>query len=124
MSRAAATGSIAKGFTDRGRNAALVRARPVRVSFAELCATTNFSFLRGASAPRGNGRARGELGLAGLGVADRNTLAGVVRAYAVAQTKEDFNLIVGARLVFRDGTPDIICLPDATAPPMAGCANS
>ena len=32
------------------------------------------------------------------------------------------HLLVGARLVFRDGTPDILAYPK-TAPPMAGCAS-
>ena len=54
-------------------------------AYAELAVTTNFSFLRGAS--HGEelvGRAK-ELGLAGLGVADRNSIAGVVRAHQKAK---------------------------------------
>ncbi|MFL6748675.1 MAG: error-prone DNA polymerase [Sphingomicrobium sp.] len=89
--------------------------------FAELAAATNYSFLRGASHPSDMvGRAL-ELGMAGIGIADRNSVAGVVRAWValndaceqarVAQEEIDFRLIVGARLVFADATPDIIAYP-------------
>ena len=62
-----------------------------------------------------------ELGMAGIGIADRNSVAGVVRAWvalneACEQAKAaleeiDFKLIVGARLVFADATPDIVAYP-------------
>ncbi|MGW8278591.1 error-prone DNA polymerase [Sphingomonas aurantiaca] len=90
--------------------------------FAELVAATNFSFLDGASdAGAMVGRAV-ELGLGGIGIADRNTVAGVVRAHqalkkardgllGMAMPPIDFRLVVGARLVFADGTPDIIAYP-------------
>lgn len=56
------------------------------------------------------------LGLDGIGIADRNTLAGVVRAHVKAKTmreqgKGDIRTIVGCRLVFRDDTPDLIVYP-------------
>src|SRR3546814_11688161 len=65
------------------------------------------------------------LGLQGIGIADRNTVAGVVRAHvalrkAREQAKEDglpdfdFRLVTGARLAFADGTPDIIPSPDTS----------
>src|SRR5262245_24414336 len=79
-------------------------------AFAELCVTTNFSFLRGASHGEELVMHAKALGLAGLGVADRNTLAGVVRAHAAAKEAK-LKLAVGARLVFQDGTPDIIVYP-------------
>jgi len=78
--------------------------------FAELAVTTNFSFLRGASHPEELMMQAKALGLEGVGVADRNTLAGVVRAHAAAK-EYGVRLAVGARLVFRDGTPDIIVYP-------------
>ena len=90
--------------------------------FAELVAATNFSFLDGASdAGTMVGRAV-ELGLGGIGIADRNTVAGVVRAHQALKKADaallgmtlppvDFRLVVGARLVFEDGTPDIIAYP-------------
>ncbi|MEZ6022885.1 MAG: PHP domain-containing protein [Hyphomonadaceae bacterium] len=80
------------------------------MSFAELCCTTNFSFLRSGSHPEEMAAQAKALGLAGIGVADRNTLAGVVRAHVVAK-EEGVRLIVGARLVFRDGAPDLIVYP-------------
>ncbi|MGE0741039.1 MAG: error-prone DNA polymerase [Hyphomonadaceae bacterium] len=80
------------------------------MSFAELCVTTNFSFLRAGSHPEELVDAAAAIDLAGLGVADRNTLAGVVRAHVVAKER-GLRLLVGARLVFRDGTPDIIAYP-------------
>src|SRR6185295_7133063 len=49
------------------------------VAFAELVAATNFSFLRGASHPHEMVGQASELGLIAIGIADRNTLAGVVR---------------------------------------------
>jgi error-prone DNA polymerase len=52
------------------------------MSYAELAAATNFSFLRGASHPRDMVLTSLLLGQAGLGIADRNTVAGVVRAHA------------------------------------------
>jgi error-prone DNA polymerase len=92
--------------------------------YVELACASNFSFLYGAS--HGSdlvGRAL-ELGHAGLGLADRNTVAGVVRAWqalrqkragalaATNQSLRDFKFVPGARLVFADGTPDIIAYPE------------
>ncbi|MHB2264383.1 error-prone DNA polymerase [Aliihoeflea sp. PC F10.4] len=51
-------------------------------AYAELATTTNFSFLRGASHPKEMLLASLLLGHNGIGIADRNTVAGVVRAYA------------------------------------------
>lgn len=84
--------------------------------FAELCVTTNFSFLRSGSHPEEMVEQAIALGLTGIGIADRNTLAGVVRAHVKAKTmreigKGDIHVIVGTRLVFRDGTPDLIVYP-------------
>jgi error-prone DNA polymerase len=90
--------------------------------YAELAVTTNFSFLRGASPPKAFVKQAASLGYAAIGIADRNSLAGVVRAYAAWKnlTPEKLakmnasarpRLLVGARLVFRDGTPDILAYP-------------
>ena len=54
-------------------------------AFAELVAATNFSFLRGASHASDMVARAMELGLAGIGIADRNTVAGVVRAHVARQ---------------------------------------
>src|SRR5437762_4590392 len=93
-------------------------------AYAELAVTTHFSFLRGASHPEDLVRQAMALGLSGIGIADRNSVAGVVRAYsALEQIKEHlrdeapdaelpaFKLIVGARLCFADSTPDILAYP-------------
>jgi error-prone DNA polymerase len=90
--------------------------------FAELVAATNYSFLRGASNPKDMVARALELGMRGIGIADRNTVAGVVRAYvALRDSGEEareaglgeieFRLVVGSRLVFSDGTPDIVAYP-------------
>jgi error-prone DNA polymerase len=68
----------------------------------EPLAATSFSFLTGASQPDEMVAAAKGLGLSGLGVADRNTVAGVVRAHVAAKA-QGLRLIVGARLVDRDG---------------------
>ncbi|WP_409561092.1 error-prone DNA polymerase [Hyphomicrobium sp. MC8b] len=125
--------------------------------YAELATTTNFSFLRGASNPEDFVARAVLLGHTGIGIADRNTLAGVVRAYgaledlrneglpapqkvregsgpgeyawiddanaadwagiseAVKARAKNFKLLVGARLVFIDGTPDIIAYAENRA---------
>ena len=119
-------------------------------AYAELVAATNFSFLRGASHPQDMVLSALLLGQTGLGIADRNSVAGVVRAYgALKELREvgspppdrvregsgpgevvlvdrpdlsiprellqrrarEFQLVVGARLVFCDGTPDIVAYP-------------
>lgn len=123
-------------------------------TYAELAAATNFSFLRGASKARDMVLTSILLGYKGLGIADRNTLSGVVRAWAALKhIREDglpppekvreggspgelswephpdeeklkqyqetvlerahaFRLVVGARLGFADGSPDIIAYPE------------
>jgi error-prone DNA polymerase len=79
-------------------------------AYAELAVTTNFSFLRGASKAEELVLQAKELGLVGLGIADRNSVAGVVRAHSMAKVI-GFKIVVGARLVFSDGSPDILAYP-------------
>ncbi|ESR26094.1 error-prone DNA polymerase [Lutibaculum baratangense] len=78
--------------------------------FAELCTTTNFSFLRGASHAEELVRQAALLKLRGLGVVDRNTLSGIVRAHSAAK-EIGLPFRVGTRLVFADGTPNIFAWP-------------
>jgi error-prone DNA polymerase len=103
-------------------------------AYAELAVTTNFSFLRGASDPEELVFEAMRLGHTGIGVADRNSVAGVVRAltqvraFAAAEKEarnnaarknppeefkpaSPFKLAVGTRLVFADDTPDILAYP-------------
>ncbi len=81
--------------------------------YAELQVTTNFSFLRGASHAEELVQAAKRQGLAAIGVVDRNTLAGVVRAFSAAKTA-DLRLVVGCRLDLRDG-PSLLCFPEDRA---------
>jgi error-prone DNA polymerase len=87
-------------------------------AYAELLAASNFSFLHSASHPHEMVRQAAGLGMSGIGIADRNTVAGVVRAHVAWKelreaglASKDFRLLVGARLVFADGTPDIAAYP-------------
>ena len=77
--------------------------------FAELVAMSNFSFLRGASHGEELVRQAKTLGLSAIGIADRNTLAGAVRAH-VAAKEAGMKLLIGARLIPQDG-PELICYP-------------
>ena len=83
--------------------------------FAELAAMTNFSFLRGASHPEEMVARAAELGLAGIGIADHNSLAGVVRAHTFARENAEAmagaRVVPGARLAFIDGSPDALVYP-------------
>jgi error-prone DNA polymerase len=87
--------------------------------YAELATTTNFSFLRGASHPEEMVARAAELGLSGIGIADRNTLAGVVRAHVYARENREtlgaFRVVTGTRLAFVDGAPDVIVYPQDRA---------
>ncbi|OHD04630.1 MAG: error-prone DNA polymerase [Sphingopyxis sp. RIFCSPHIGHO2_01_FULL_65_24] len=91
-------------------------------AFAELVAATNYSFLRGASHPADMVAEAIALGMPGIGIADRNSVAGVVRALTGLRKLGEkaaekgielppLKILVGARLVFEDGTPDIIAYP-------------
>ena len=79
------------------------------IRFAELCAQSNFSFLRGASHPHEMVEAAAALGLDALVVADRNTLAGAVRTFLAAKD-QGMRALVGARLVTREGVA-LVCIP-------------
>ncbi len=77
--------------------------------YAELQATSNFSFLRGASHPAELVLRARELGLDAIAVTDRNTLAGIVRAHSAAR-QAGIRLVVGARLDFIDA-PSVLAFP-------------
>lgn len=123
--------------------------------YAELAVSSHFSFLRGSSSPKQMVATAILRGHAGMGLADRNTVAGVVRAWSalkvlrrdgllppdlrregsgpgevvveedhtidpalseeVKRRAQTFKLILGARLVFNDGTPDILAYPETRA---------
>ncbi|RYG19908.1 MAG: error-prone DNA polymerase, partial [Caulobacteraceae bacterium] len=121
-------------------------------AYAELATRSNFSFLEGASHPKHLVLSAILRGHTGMGLADCNTLAGVVRAWSALKTLREegwsppdrvrqggspgetvlvedsfpvdidpeeikaraktFKLILGARLRFNDGTPDILAYPE------------
>lgn len=80
-------------------------------AFYEFGTRTNFSFLEGAASAETMVETAKRIGLAGLGIADRNTVAGVVRAHNKAGFEKYASFRPGARLVFADGTPDILAYP-------------
>ncbi|MEM9196756.1 MAG: error-prone DNA polymerase [Pseudomonadota bacterium] len=94
------------------------------MGFAELCITTNFTFLTGASHAEEMAARAAELGLSAIAVADRNSVAGVVRAHAALKelarerASDDGagsatsvpDLIPGARLCLATGE-EITALP-------------
>ena len=80
--------------------------------YVEFAVASNFSFLRGASHPEELVMHAGWLGLDGIGLCDRNTVAGVVRAYALKRHRDlALRYHPGTRLVFADNTPDILAYP-------------
>jgi error-prone DNA polymerase len=79
-----------------------------------LDAISNFSFLEGGSHPGEMVAQAAHLGLEAIGVADRNTLAGVVRAHKEAK-RMGVRLLIGSRLVFTDGTQLIVYPRDRAA---------
>ena len=78
--------------------------------YAEFSTRSNFSFLEGASHPEELAVTAMRLGHGALGLADRNTVAGVVRAHMAAKEAK-LAYHPGARLVFSDGTPDVLTYP-------------
>lgn len=82
--------------------------------YVELQAATNFSFLRGASHPHELVETAAALGLDAIGIVDRNSLAGVVRAWSAVKdlgAHTTFRAFTGCRLDFADGTPSLLCYP-------------
>src|SRR5712671_2859987 len=84
-------------------------------AYAELAVTTNFSFLRGGSHPAEMVATAEALGLVAIGIADRNSFAGVVRAYEEWRKRKTIKLIVGTRLVTTDGFEAITYPTDRAA---------
>ena len=78
-------------------------------AYAELQVTSNFGFLRGASHPEELVVQAQALGLAGLALTDRNSLAGIVRAHQQAK-ESGLRFLVGCRLDLVDGT-SLLCWP-------------
>jgi DNA polymerase-3 subunit alpha/error-prone DNA polymerase len=99
--------------------------------FFEIGAKTNFSFLEGAAGPEEMIFFASAFGISGIGIADTNSVAGVVRAFSktkemaaafkrqqIKGREEDEQEAIepcefrpGARLVFCDQTPDVLAYP-------------
>jgi error-prone DNA polymerase len=80
--------------------------------YFEFAVASNFSFLRGASHAEELMLQAAHIGLDGLGLCDRNSVAGVVRAHLIKrEQKLTLAYHPGARLVFADNTPDILAYP-------------
>ncbi len=71
-------------------------------AYAELQVTTNYSFLRGASHPEELFAQAAAYDIAALGIADRNSVAGIVRAWEAAKATK-VRLVAGCRLELADG---------------------
>ncbi len=95
---------------------------PAAPAYVELAITSCFSFLQGASRPEELTETALDLGYSGFAITDINTLAGVVRPYSklISLGKEaeekglSFNYdgyIVGCRLRFLCGAPDVLVYP-------------
>ncbi len=100
--------------------------------YAELCVTTNFTFLTGASHPEEFIARAAELGLEAIAITDWNSLAGVVRAYsALRELRRAATEALRIRSQHRTdtcsrqeiGTPRDIARPDALHLPrlIVGC---
>ena len=72
------------------------------MEYAELHVTTNYSFLRGASHPEELFAQAAAYGLPAMGITDRNSVAGIVRAWDAARTTK-VRLVAGCRLDLRCG---------------------
>lgn len=79
------------------------------MDYAALQVTTNFSFLRGGSHPEELIEAAAALGYKAIAITDRNTMAGIVRAYAAAKNYP-IRLIPACRLDLIDG-PSLLAYP-------------
>lgn len=90
------------------------------MTYSELQVTTHYSFLRGASSCEELFATAALMGMPALGIVDRNSVAGVVRAlYASEQVAKDSGIAVrslpGCRLDLVDGTSLLVWPQDAAA---------
>ncbi|NEI65026.1 error-prone DNA polymerase [Rhizobium leguminosarum] len=82
--------------------------------YAELQVTTHFSFLRGASSAEELFATAKVMGIEALGVVDRNSLAGIVRALEASRAT-GLRLVVGCRLDLQDGMSILVYPTDRAA---------
>jgi error-prone DNA polymerase len=79
------------------------------MAYVELQVTTNFTFLRGASHPDEIVNHAADLGYSRIGITDRNSFAGIVRAHVAAKEK-GISILPGCRLDLLDG-PSLLAYP-------------
>ncbi|MEO6580971.1 MAG: error-prone DNA polymerase [Sphingomicrobium sp.] len=84
------------------------------MSYVELHATSHFSFLRGVSSCEELFSAAALLGYRALGITDRNSVAGLVRATVAAEATK-MRLIAGCRLDLVDGSSLLVWPEDRPA---------
>ena len=89
-------------------------ASPEPPRFAELAALSNFSFLEGASHPEELVARAAALGHAAIGIADRNSFAGLVRGMVAAE-KHGLRFVPGVRIVLDDNSTYLAWPSDRTA---------
>ncbi|MBX3576267.1 MAG: error-prone DNA polymerase [Rhizobiaceae bacterium] len=82
--------------------------------YAELQVTSHCSFLRGASSAEELFAQAHACGIEALGIVDRNSLSGIVRAHEASKTT-GVRLIVGCRLDLADGMSVLVYPTDRTA---------
>lgn len=82
--------------------------------YAELQVTTHFSFLRAASSAEELFATARLMGIEALGVVDRNSLAGIVRALEASRAT-GLRLVVGCRLDLQDGMSILVYPTDRAA---------
>ena len=82
--------------------------------YAELQVTSHFSFLRGASSCEELFAQAAHLGIEALAITDRNSLAGIIRAYEAAKAT-GIRLIVGCRLDLTEGISLLVYPTDRPA---------
>jgi error-prone DNA polymerase len=83
-------------------------------NYVELNATSHFSFLRGVSSCEELFAAAAQLGYRALGITDRNSVGGLVRA-TIAAEATSVRLIAGCRLDLMDGSALLVWPEDRAA---------
>ena len=84
------------------------------MSYFELQCTSHFSFLRGASSCEELFAHAATIGIGGLAIVDRNSVAGIVRAHEAAKVT-GIRMIVGCRLDLVDGMSMLVYPTDRAA---------
>jgi error-prone DNA polymerase len=87
--------------------------RPV-TTYVELQVSSHFSFLRGVSSAEELFSAAARLGYSAIGLADRNTVGGLVKGLRASDTTR-LRMIAGSRLDLMDGS-SLLVWPEDRAP--------